>query len=115
MGFWASERYTPATKSLFRSMFLNDDILHCLIFLRLVRVLYNMKKQKYCEGRKEFAHTMVIDHNSFCSLKTLAHFLFRTFGGFLHVPTTSLAGSIVSETRITNIYLNTMHDLTAYI
>jgi hypothetical protein len=34
--------------------------------------------------------------------------LFRTFGGFLHVPTTQiycLTGAIISETHITKIYL----------
>ncbi len=41
MGFWASDRYTFAAKSLYRSIFLDDDILHCLlsmslIFLRLI-------------------------------------------------------------------------------
>jgi hypothetical protein len=36
--------------------------------------------------------------------------LFRTFGGFFHVPTTQiycLTGAIISETHIMNIYLNT--------
>jgi hypothetical protein len=35
---------------------------------------------------------------------------FRTFGGFLRVPSTQiycLTGAIISETRITNKYLNT--------
>ncbi len=30
MGFWASYRKTPAAKSLYRSIVLDDDILHCL-------------------------------------------------------------------------------------
>jgi hypothetical protein len=41
--------------------------------------------------------------------KITGAFLFRIFGGFLHVPTTQiyyLTGAIISETRITNIYLN---------
>ncbi len=40
--------------------------------------------------------------------KVTGAFLFRTFGGFLHVPTTQiycLTGAIVSETHITNIYV----------
>jgi hypothetical protein len=39
--------------------------------------------------------------------KITAAFLFRTFGGFLHVPTTHiycLTDAIISETRITNIF-----------
>jgi hypothetical protein len=37
-------------------------------------------------------------------------FLFKTFGGFLHVPTSQiycLTGAVISETRIMKIYLNT--------
>jgi hypothetical protein len=32
MGFSASDRLTPAAKSLYRSTFLDDDILHCLLW-----------------------------------------------------------------------------------
>jgi hypothetical protein len=38
-------------------------------------------------------------------------FLFRTFGGFLHVPTTQincLTGAIIRETHIPNIYLKVL-------
>jgi hypothetical protein len=47
--------------------------------------------------------------------KITGAFLFRTFGGFLHVPTLQifcLTGAIISETciSITNKYLNTMQD-----
>jgi hypothetical protein len=31
MGFWASDRKTRAAKSLYRSICLDDDILHCLL------------------------------------------------------------------------------------
>ncbi len=51
------------------------------------------------------------------SPKITGAFLFRIFGGFFHVPTTQiycLTGAIFSETCITNIYLNTMHDLPQY-
>jgi hypothetical protein len=43
--------------------------------------------------------------------KRTGAFLFRTFVGFLHVPTTQiycLNGAIISKARIANIYLNTM-------
>ncbi len=65
-----------------------------------------------CKGRKELAHTMVRLQLILFS-KITGAFLFRTFGGFLHALTTQiycLTGTIISETRITNIYLNTMHD-----
>jgi hypothetical protein len=45
--------------------------------------------------------------------KITGAFLFRTFGGFLHVPATEiycLTGAIISETRIRNIYLNILYD-----
>jgi hypothetical protein len=29
MGFWTSDKYTPAAESLYRAIFLDDDILHC--------------------------------------------------------------------------------------
>jgi hypothetical protein len=32
MGFWASDRKTPAAQSLYRSIFLDDQILHCLCY-----------------------------------------------------------------------------------
>jgi hypothetical protein len=36
MWFWVSDRQTPAENSLYRSNFLDDDILHCLLrFLSL--------------------------------------------------------------------------------
>jgi len=65
-------------------------------------------KRPYCEGRKELAHTMVRLQLILFSNIT-GTFLFRTFGGFLHVPTCTtqiywLSGAIISETRITNIY-----------
>jgi hypothetical protein len=65
-------------------------------------------KLKYCEGRKELAHTIVRLQLILFSKRTGA-FLFRTFGGFLRVPTTQiycLTGAILSETHITNKYLN---------
>jgi hypothetical protein len=70
--------------------------------------------RKPCEGRKELAHTMVRLQLILFSKRTGA-FLFRIFRRFLHEPTTStqnycLTGAIISETRTTNIYLNTMHD-----
>ena len=45
--------------------------------------------------------------------KITGAFLFRTFGGFFHVPTLQiycLTDAIISETRLTNIYLNIMYD-----
>ncbi len=45
--------------------------------------------------------------------KIIGAFLFRIFGGFLHVPTAQiycLTGAIIRETRMTNIYLDTIHD-----
>jgi hypothetical protein len=32
-GFWASDRWTPAAKSLYRSIFLDDDNLDCLLWV----------------------------------------------------------------------------------
>ncbi len=32
-GFWPSDRETPAAKSLYRPIFLGDDILHCLLWV----------------------------------------------------------------------------------
>jgi hypothetical protein len=32
MGLWASDRWTPAAKSLYRSIFIDDDILPCLLW-----------------------------------------------------------------------------------
>ncbi len=54
-------------------------------------------------------HTRRLDYNWFYSLKRTGSFLFRKSGGFLLVPTTQiycLTGAILSETHITNIYLN---------
>jgi hypothetical protein len=35
MGFWASDRLTPAVKYLYRSTFLDDDNLNCLLWVYL--------------------------------------------------------------------------------
>ncbi len=73
------------------------DIIHKRLYIYVL----------YCESRKELAHTMVRQLILFS--KITGALLFRTFGGFLHVPTTQiqcLTGAIISETRIiTNIYL----------
>ena len=63
-----------------------------------------------CKGT-EITHDSYITTDLFS--KITGAFLFRIFGEFLHVPTTQiycLTGAIISETLITNIYLNTMHD-----
>jgi hypothetical protein len=61
-----------------------------------------------CEGRKDLAHTTVrLQLILFC--KITGAFLFRTFGGLLHVPTTQiycLNGAIISETHIIIITIN---------
>jgi len=44
---------------------------------------------KKCEGRTELAHTTVRLQLIFF-YKITGAFLFRTFGGFLHVPTTQI-------------------------
>jgi hypothetical protein len=56
----------------------------------------------YCESQKELAHTTVRLQLILFS-KITGVFLFRKFGGFLHVPTTQiycLTGAIISETHI---------------
>ncbi len=61
-------------------------------------------ERHYCEGRKELAQTMVRRQLILFS-KITGAFLLRTFGRFLHVPTTQiycLTGAIIIETRITN-------------
>ncbi len=61
--------------------------------------------ESYCESRKELAHTMVRLQLILFS-KRIGAFQFRTFGGFLHVPTTQiycLTGAIISEKRTKNI------------
>ena len=61
-----------------------------------------------CEGRKELAQTTVRLQLILFS-KITGAFLFRTFGGFLHVPTTQiycLTGAIISETHIIIIAIN---------
>jgi hypothetical protein len=61
-----------------------------------------------CEGRKELAHTTVRLQLILFFTITRA-FLFRTFGGFLHVPTTKvycLTGAIISETHKIIITIN---------
>jgi hypothetical protein len=63
---------------------------------------YSLKKIRDCEGRKELAHTTVRLHLILFS-KITGAFLFRIFGGFLHIPTTHiycLTGAIISETHI---------------
>jgi hypothetical protein len=85
--------------------------------IRRVTDLLQAKNTDYiqsfdCEGRKELAHTMFRLQVILFS-KITGAFSFRTFGGFLRVPATQiycLTSAIISETRITNIYLNTMHD-----
>ncbi len=70
-------------------------------------------KRWQCEGRKELAHPMVRLQLILFSKRTGA-FQFRTFGGFVHVPSTQiycLSGAIISQTHITNIYLNTVAQL----
>jgi hypothetical protein len=67
--------------------------------------------KRSCEGRKEFAHTTLRLQLILFSKKTGA-FLFRIFGGFLHVLTTQiycLTGAIISETHIIII---TIHNTT---
>ncbi len=54
---------------------------------------------------KTFSHDSWITTNLFS--KITGAFLFRTFGGFLHLRTTQiycLTGAIIGETRITNRY-----------
>jgi hypothetical protein len=61
-------------------------------------------KAKMCEGWKELSHTMVRLQLILFS-KITGAFLFRTFGGFLYVPTKQiccLTGAIISEARMTN-------------
>jgi hypothetical protein len=70
------------------------------------------------EAGKELAHTAVRLRLILFS-KVTGAFLFRTFGRFLHVPTTQiycLTGAIFSETHITNTYIlkTTMNDLPQY-
>ncbi len=68
----------------------------------------------YCEGRKELAHTKVRLQLILFS-KIIGAFWFRTFGGFLHVPTTQiycLTGTIISETHIIIIINNTTRSST---
>ncbi len=67
-----------------------------------------MKKNgKDVEAGKELAHP-ADGLRLILFSKVTGAFLLRTFGGFLHVPTTQiycLTGAIISETQITNIYL----------
>jgi hypothetical protein len=61
----------------------------------------------YCESRKELAHTTV-RLQLILFYKITGAFLFRIFGGFLHVPTTQiycLTGPIISETHIIITYI----------
>ncbi len=62
----------------------------------------------YVEASKELAHTAVRLRLILISKETGA-FYFQTCVGFLPVPTTQiycLTGAIISETHITNIYLD---------
>ncbi len=61
----------------------------------------------YCEGGKGRAHTKVRLQLILFS-KITGAFLFRIFGGFLHVPTKQiycLTGAIINKTHVTNLYL----------
>ncbi len=52
-------------------------------------------------------HTRRLDNNMIAFSKITGVFLFRIFGGFLHVPTTQiycLTGAIISEIHITYIF-----------
>ncbi len=85
------------------SCFIFEETLFCLFCynrrFKLSWILYLRAKIKSC-GRKELAHTLVIDYNRFYSLKVLAHFSSGIIGRFLHVPTSQiycLTGAIIAR------------------
>jgi hypothetical protein len=62
--------------------------------------------------------TLMVRQQLISFSKRIGTFLFRTFGGFLHVPTTQiyyLIGAKISDTHITNVYLKLRIDPPQYL